>query len=254
LDHHVRALLGLVALIGCASAPAVPVVHAVPDRQHPGPCVSEEEGPQGRVVVTYEYGPQARIVREIERGGSRMRQRMWSYDDAGRRARELLIDGDRVHAIWYVYDDRGQLVATEEDATGKRDVVLRRAREYDARGRLVRMATTRPDGATIEEHALHYDDAGRLALELVERGSESDVIDIDLDPAGRIVARRGQRETQRFAYSLTGRLASMTVDRHGRLQLVNRYGYDDAGNLLTAETLDGDGTTVRTIRHTYACW
>jgi YD repeat-containing protein len=249
--------LALLVLLACSPAPMqsrAPVVHAKADAPHPGPCATEELGSHGRVIVTYEYGPQARLVREVGRGDARRIQRLWIYDDEGRRARELVIEGDRLHAIWYVYDDRGSLVAIEEDATGKRDVVLRRERDYDAQGRLVRLATLRPDGDTIEEHAFHYDPRGRLVLEIVARGQETDRIEIDLDPGGRIVARRGRREAQRFDYSMTGRLEAMTIERDGRPHRSRRYGYDSAGNLLTTQTLDGDGHVLQSTRHSYACW
>jgi hypothetical protein len=252
----VRSPLLAFALLACAPtlAPTAPVVHAQADAPLPGPCSTTEDGPSGRVVVAYEYDVRRRLVREVEHGATRQVQRLWSYDDAGRRARQIVVEGDRLRAIWYVYDDRGLLVRTEDDATGKRDVVLRHDRNYDDRGKLVRLATTRPDGEVLREQALHYDNAGRLAWETVVRGPDTDRIAIDLDPAGRIVARRSKREAQRFAYAMTGRLASMTVERNGRPHLERRYAYDSAGNLMHVQTRDAAGRPLRTTIHSYACW
>ena len=169
-----------------------------------------------------------------------------TYNDAGQVTREEYADGT---VVTYRYDARGRLVEAADPAgvtTFAYDAADRLTRvdyptgrwvayAYDTAGRRTRIDTS-AGGVT----NYRYDAAGRLA-ELTD-GAGDRVVLYTYDTAGRLVREdKGNDTYSTYAYDPAGRV--LEILHHaadGALNSFFRYGYDLAGNRVSAETVDGD--------------
>jgi RHS repeat-associated protein len=215
-----------------------------------------ETDPLGR-TTTLAYDAAGRVIERVDGSGRRMR---WTYDASGRvhtygaagqppitierdtLGRPVRIDEPGAQSNRLRWDPAGRLV---ERARGELALTWR----YDEDGR--RAALGYPDGT---ETAYSYDPGGLLsALHHPALGR----IDLQRDPAGRLVGAVGDRMRAHWGYT-AGELTEYEIDaggRHRSAQLkqdergrvigahidgaAQRFTYDPGGQLISATTPDG---------------
>ncbi|MGE0447720.1 MAG: hypothetical protein AB7P99_21025, partial [Vicinamibacterales bacterium] len=190
--------------------------------------------PEQRSVQT-EWHPTMRLPVRITEPG---RTTEIEYDVLGNVLRHTQIDlatGARRSRSW-TYTPQG-LVASMTDPLGRTW-----AYEYDASGN--RIAEKNPLG---EETRSTFDGAGRLLTQTLANGL---VTRFDYDARGRLLSRTAAGEVTAYAYTATGRIASVTLPFGYRVA----YSYDpndrlvgaqDSAGATLAYTLDAAGHRIR---------
>jgi len=237
-----------------------------------GDTVRLEYDPAGRVevmrlpgggVVRYEYDAMGHPVTAVEPSGAKTRWNYdlagrlvsatgpagsvtaYVYDGAGRLARKQLPDGkvvtyrydaagkiaeldDGVYSVRYAYNRAGQVTSIAYPAIRRKLEY-----EYDASGSLVKF--TDSEGRTV---GYRYDAHKRLAAMVLPDGQ---AVQFSYDARGRVVsAAYPNGVTGAWEYDAAGRLGSIFYrNTAGEVLLGWRYGYDAAGNPLTATDFQG---------------
>lgn len=182
--------------------------------------LTAETDPLGH-TTTYTYDALGRLTRTTDALG---RSLSTAYDAAGNRTSQTDPLG---RTTTYAYDPLGRLTAETDPQGG----VTRYA--YDAAGN--RTALTDPLGQTTR---FAYDAADRLTSATDPLGHATTWT---YDPAGQVLTRTDRDgRTRAFTYDAAGRLVEETWQTGSTTVATMTYGYDAAGDLLTAANAASD--------------
>ena len=219
-----------------------------------------EQTDGGALLLAYDPIGELTGSERVAADGSRIRTRAYGWSAVGDRTRRTTSEGGVENESFeldalrgtdarydYEYDPQARLMRRTERATAVAEHF-----SYDARNLLVAVRRLAANGARLGEATYGYDASGRRIRRVVDGVEHRYLYDgaqlvAELDGAGRVVARwiHGPRLDQPLVMIRGNAVYSYVQDLRGDVvavldaagQVVNRYEYDDFGELLSAQEL-----------------